>query len=101
MPQGNFGVSLSVTFVSLFTDEGEECQLPGTLDGGSQRALVTGTGACLAARPDFTFFSRKTTQHVGLFVINLNVLIGAELADLRSSYVPTPHGLFGFHIHII
>jgi hypothetical protein len=44
---------------------------------------MLGTRACLAAWANFAFFGDEPPQNVDEFVINVHILIGAELADLR------------------
>jgi hypothetical protein len=76
--------------------------MAGTLNGSCQLALVTGTGASLAAGPDFTFFGYKSAENINLFVIDSYILIGTELADLRARNITSPARLlFIIHIHII
>jgi hypothetical protein len=53
----------------------------GAFDGSSDFTLMLGASSRLAARTNFSVLYDKAPQHIGVFVINDNVFIGAELAD--------------------
>ena len=68
--------------------------MAGAFDGVCQGALVFGAGTCLAARPDFAFFGCEAAQDIHLFVINSQVFVGAELANLGTRIVAAFPALF-------
>jgi hypothetical protein len=71
----------------------------GTLDGAGELALVASASASLAAWADFAFFGYKTAKNIDLFVIDRDIFICAELANLGARNVASPARLL-FHIHI-
>jgi len=76
--------------------------MTGTLDGPSKLPLVAGAGAGLTAGANFTFFGYKTPKNIDLLIIDGDILIGAELANLGARNVTPPTRLlFTFHIHIV
>jgi hypothetical protein len=81
---------------------GQQGQVASTLDSNRQLALVTGASACLAAWSDFAFFGYKPAEDINLCVIDRNILICTELANLGARYVaPSARLLFHIHIHFI
>ena len=57
-------------------------------DGGREFTLVLCAGSRLASRPDFTVFGNETAQEIRRFIIDYDVFIGTELANLRPGYIP-------------
>ena len=68
--------------------------MAGTFDGVSQGALVLCAGAGLAARTDFAFFGCEATQDIDLFVVDCQVLVCTELADLGTCIITAFSALF-------
>ena len=63
-----------------FPRVGEQGDMPGALDGARQLTLVLGARAGLAARPDLSVLRNIAPQDFSLLVIDVCVLICAELA---------------------
>lgn len=60
---------------------GEQGQVPGTLDGPRQLALVPGAGAGLPAAADLALIGHVPLQGVEVLIVNLLDLVDAEGAD--------------------
>lgn len=60
--------------------------MAGAFDGGSQSALMQSAGAGLPSWADLAIFGDEAAQHVCAFVIDADILICAELADLGTRY---------------
>lgn len=58
--------------------------MAGALDFPRKLALMFGTGACLAARADFTLFGDEAAQKVGVFIIDVCAFFNTKLANLRA-----------------
>ncbi len=87
---------------SDFCDVGQKSQVACSLDGPGQLPLMAGAGAGLTAGANFTFFGHKAPQNINLLVIDGDILIGAELANLGARNVAPPTRLlFAFHIHFV
>ena len=67
--------------------------MAGALDSDSQLALVSGAGACLAARADFAIVGDKAAQYFNLLVVDGRTLVGAELALTRAGEKAGPSAL--------
>lgn len=61
--------------------------MAGAFDGGSQGALMQCASPGLPSWSNLAIFSYEAAQHINVFVINADILISAELADLGSRYV--------------
>src|SRR6478672_10054407 len=66
---------------------GQQGDVPGTLEGDRQLALVTGAGAGLAARLDLGALGQVAAEAVDLLVVDLRGLVGAERADLATAAI--------------
>lgn len=60
--------------------------MAGAFDGGCQSALMQSAGAGLPSWTDLTFFGDEAAQHICALVVDADILVCAELADLRSRY---------------
>jgi hypothetical protein len=76
-----------------FAVEGEQSDMAGALDGDRQLALVSGAGACLAARADFAIVGHIAAQHFDLFVVDRCTFVGAELTLTWASEKTGPSAL--------
>jgi hypothetical protein len=68
--------------ISAFVNEGQEGNLAGALHGSGQFALVFRAGTSLTPWTNFALFGHITAQHITMLVIDFQVLIRAEGADL-------------------
>ena len=59
-----------------------------SLDGLRQRTLVFCTGPRLPSRPNFPVLVDETAQQIGIFIVNHQTLICAELASSGSVKPP-------------
>ena len=62
--------------------------MAGALDSTCHFSLVAGASASLAAGANFPLFRNETAQHINLLVINFQIFIRTELADLWAGNVP-------------
>jgi hypothetical protein len=67
-----------------FGSEREQSDLAGALHGIRNSTLVLRAGTGLAAGADLTVFGNETAKKIGVLVVNLQGLIGAETANLRT-----------------
>jgi hypothetical protein len=92
------GNPLSIFIAACVRQEGD---VTGAFYRAGQFALVLGACPCLASRADFALVSDKPAQNIHKFVINVQILVGAELADLRFGIIPAITAL-AFHIsHVV
>jgi hypothetical protein len=75
---GKFALAIVIS-----TGVREESDVAGTFDGSGQFTLMLGACACLTARADFSFFRNEPTQYISEFIIDVQILVGTELADFR------------------
>jgi hypothetical protein len=75
--------------------------MAGAFNRVGQLALVASASARLTARADLAFFGYIATQQIYGLIVNLDVLIHTELADLGPGNVPAANWCIGIHIHII
>src|SRR5512132_2965848 len=75
---------LRMTFIcGLLSDGvGEQGHLPGVLDGGGDVALVLGAVAGDPAGADLAPVAHELAQQVDVLVVDVVLLLGAELAEL-------------------
>src|SRR5437773_5716669 len=73
-----------MTFIwRLLSDRvGEQGHLPGVLDGGGDVALVLGAVAGDPAGADLAPVAHELAQQVDVLVVDVVLLLGAELAEL-------------------
>jgi len=69
-------------FFHLFAGERDQGDMSRLFHSLSYNPLMFCTRACLAARADVAFFSYVFSEKVGLFVVNCQGLICAELTEL-------------------
>ena len=67
---------------AAFVNEGQKCNLAGTLNSSGQFTLMLGAGTGLASWANLALFGHITAQHVTMLVIDFQVFIRAEGADL-------------------
>jgi len=72
--------------------------MAGTFNGVSQGALVLCAGAGLAAWTDFAFFGCEASQYIDLFVVDCQMFVCAELADLGARIVAAFPALFAIAV---
>lgn len=60
--------------------------MAGAFDGTGQGPLMARAGAGLPSWADLAIFGHEAAQHVGVFVIDGNVLICAKLANFWARY---------------
>jgi len=60
--------------------------MPGSFDGGGQRALMKGAGARHPAGQDFGAVGHKSAEFGKLFVIDAFDFVDAEGADLPAAF---------------
>ena len=58
--------------------------MAGTLDGTGQRTLMQRACAGLPSWSNLAIFGYKTAQHISIFIINADILVRTELADLGA-----------------
>jgi hypothetical protein len=87
--------------VDLAADVRQEGQVTSAFNRDSQRALVPGAGASLAAGSDFALFGDETAEHIYLLVVDGDILVHTELADFGSGYITSKGGPLVVHHHII
>ena len=58
--------------------------MAGTLDGSGERPLVAGAGACLPSWADSAIFGDEAAKKIVALIIDGDILVCAELADLRA-----------------
>jgi hypothetical protein len=75
--------------------------MTGTFNRVSQLALVASASARLTARADLAFFSYITTQNINGLVVDLDILVYTELAELGSRNITAASWCAAFRIHII
>jgi hypothetical protein len=93
---------LFLLVIPALVNKGQECNLPGALDGRRDFTLVFGAISGLAARADFAILDNEAPQHIGVFIVNYNILVGAELADFRPRKIAAFSTLAGFVVtHVI
>lgn len=61
----------------------EKSDVTSAFYGSSQFALMPGAGTSLAARSDLSLFGDKAAQDITEFIVDVQILVGTELADLR------------------
>ena len=95
-------LSVLAIIVAVLTCERQEGDVTSAFDGTGQLTLMACARARLAPRPDLAFFGDEPAQQIILFVVDLDILISAELADLGARNVTSPAALlFIIHIHIV
>lgn len=72
--------------------------MAGAFDGMGQDALVFCAGTGLAPRADFAFLGGEAAQDIDLFVIDRQVFICTELADLGARIVAAFPTLFAIAV---
>jgi hypothetical protein len=80
-------IAIASTTVTRFAStfgEGEQRQVPGTLDRRRQRALVLGAGAGLAARLDHPTIGDEAAHPWDILVVDVLDAIDAESTDLAT-----------------
>lgn len=60
--------------------------MAGAFDGRCQGALMQGTSAGLPSWANLAIFCDEAAQHVCAFIVDADILICAELADLGTRY---------------
>ena len=60
--------------------------MAGAFNGGSQSALMQSASPGLPSWADLTIFGDEAAQHISAFIIDADILVCAELADLGSRY---------------
>ncbi len=61
--------------------------MTGAFDGGSQGALMQCAGPGLPSWSDLAIFRDEATQHIRILVVDTDILVYAELADLGARYI--------------
>jgi hypothetical protein len=72
--------------------------MTGALDGVGKSSLMFCACASLAAWADLAFFGCETAQDIDLFIIDCQVFIGAELANLGTRKVTAFSALFAIAV---
>jgi hypothetical protein len=88
-----------LAFVAFVACKLKQTDMAGAFNCTGQGALVFGASTGLAAWADLPFFRYETAQNVRLFIINRQVFIGTELADLWAGIITAFAALF--HIIIV
>ena len=72
----------------------QESQMAGALNCSRYLALVFGAGSCLPARTDLSVFTDVTAEQLCIYIIDDDIMVGAELADARLR-IETPSAALG------
>lgn len=72
------------SILPVFARVGQQGDVAGAFDFGGNGALMSRTGAGLATGANFAFVGNIAAQQVCVFVIDLDVFVGAELADFGA-----------------